>query len=202
MIRDPAQACPGEMALQSIEDRIQIQDVIHRWCRAIDRLDFDGISACFHEDAHDDHVFYKGDIPGLIDCLKARHKAISFSMHAVSNVLIEFGSSGEAVVESYVQVVQRRPLGSGRASDVRADGIATACDSNVSEVFCRYVDRFEKRNGSWKIAERILLIDSAREYDDREPVHRLPPEGSVNRGRRDPSDTVYRERARFGIDRR
>ncbi len=181
----------------SIEDRFEIQDVVFRWCRAIDRLDLDAVAACFHADAHDDHVFYRGDVPGLVECLKARHARISFSMHAVSNVLIEFDRDDAALVESYVQVVQRRPI--PPAEGVVADPAAPRPDSNVSEVFCRYLDRFEKRAGAWRIARRTLLIDSAREYDDREPVHRLPDPGTVNRGRRDRGDAVFVERARLGL---
>lgn len=164
-------------------DRAAISDVIHRWCRAIDRLDFAAIPRCFHDDAWDDHVFYRGNIPGLVECLRERHRSISFSAHAVSNILIEFDSAARARVESYVKVTQRRPQ--------PASGGA-APDSQVSEVYCRYLDLFECRKDRWAIAHRLLVIDSAMEYGDREPVHRLPPPGSPNRGRRDAGDAVYR----------
>lgn len=164
-------------------DRAIISDVIHYWCRAIDRLDFDAIPSCFHDDARDDHVFYCGDIAGLVECLRDRHRAISFSAHAVSNILIEFESRTRARVESYVKVTQRRPQQIEEEAEF---------DSHVSEVYCRYLDLFECREGTWAIAHRTLVIDSAMEYFDKEPVHRLPPIGSPNRGRRDRDDAVFK----------
>ncbi|WP_454691610.1 nuclear transport factor 2 family protein [Achromobacter aloeverae] len=169
--------------LVELMDRSRIADVIHYWCRAIDRLDFDAISRCFHRDGIDDHVFYRGDIPGLVECLRNRHRDISFSAHAVSNILIEFESRTRACVESYVKVTQRRPQPAMEGAEA---------DSHVSEVYCRYLDIFECREGTWAIAHRMLVIDSATEYFDREPVHRLPPITSPNRGRRDGADAVYR----------
>ena len=177
-----------------IEDRIRIQDVIFRWCRAIDRREFSAIHGYFHEDAFDDHVFYRGDIMGLVKCLKQRHDSITFSMHAVSNILIEFSDPELALVESYVKVTQRRPVETGHC-----EPHGSPHDSRISEVYCRYVDRFEKRKGEWKIAHRTLLIDTAVEYSDREPFHRIPEAMSPNRGHRDQSDTVYRERQKLGL---
>ncbi|MDB5822421.1 MAG: nuclear transport factor 2 family protein [Herminiimonas sp.] len=186
---------PDFYTAQFIVDRMEIQDVIHRWCRAIDRRDFASIYECFHPNGYDDHIFYRGDIDGLVSCLKERHCTISFSVHALSNVLIEFASSDLAVVESYVKVVQRRPILAG--SDSLTPHVD---DSNVSEVFCRYLDKFEKRNGRWKIASRTLVIDSAIEFSDKEPLYRIPDMASANRGQRDLTDALYALRKHHGID--
>ncbi len=177
-------------AFDRLQSRSAIHDVILRWCRAIDRLDLAGIAACFHDDAIDDHVFYRGDIPGLLDCLARRHETIGFSMHSVSNVLIDFIDDDRAVVESYVHVVQRRA-----SSQDTAQGA-----SQVSDVYCRYVDRFERRGGGWRIAHRLLVIDSVRVSVEVEPQHRLPPPDSRNRGRRDPGDAIYRALAGQATD--
>jgi hypothetical protein len=177
-----------------LADRLQIQDVIHRWCRAVDRLDLASIETCFHPDAHDDHVFYRGDIPGLVECLAQRHRSISFSSHAVSNVLVEFVSAELALAESYVRVTQRRPIDPDQRSE------AGGHDSQISDVHCRYLDRFTKVNGRWRIAHRTLVIDAAMEYSDREPLHRLPPAESGNRGRRDGSDALWLQRHSMGLD--
>jgi hypothetical protein len=172
-----------------LEDRAAIQDAIYRWCRAIDRLDFDAFSSCFHDDAYDDHIFYRGNISGFVDCLRQRHAEITSSIHAVSNILIEFIGGDVALVETYVRVMQRRPF-------TPAPGAPEPDhNSHVSEVYCRYVDRFERRQGAWKIAHRTLVTDTAVEYTDREPEHRLPAAGSANRGRRDLQDTIYQRQA-------
>lgn len=176
-----------------LADRLEIQDVVHRWCRGIDRLDLDLIESCFHPNAYDDHVFYRGDIPGLLKCLAQRHRGISFSSHAVSNLLVEFVNVELALVETYVRVTQRRPI----APDQRSAD--TGHDSHVSDVHCRYLDRFSKVGGHWRIAHRTLVIDSAMEYSDQEPLHRLPPAASANRGRRDGADALWRERSALGL---
>ena len=171
-----------------VADRLQIQDVIFRWCRGIDRLDFSAIRSCFHPDAFDDHIFYRGDIDGLVNCLQERHRSITFSSHAASNILIEFVSPTSAIVETYVRVIQRRAIDP-----------PTEYDSSISEVYCRYVDQFSKVDAKWRISRRTLLTDTAMEYSDREPLHRIPPIQSANRGRRDPTDTLYRQRAEMGL---
>lgn len=186
-----------ETTAAALKDRLDISDVVYRWCRAIDRKDFESIYACFHADAFDDHIFYRGDIDGLVRCLRERHTKISFSMHAVSNVLIEFVNEHCALVESYVKVVQRRPLKTAQDHASKKPSRHVPDDSHVSEVYCRYVDVFERRCAFWKISKRTLIIDTAMEYTDREPLHRLPDEMSVNRGRRDLSDAVFAMRAQL-----
>ena len=58
-------------------------------------------------------------------------------------------------------------------------------------VYNRYVDRFERRDGEWKIAARVVVLDLTRV----EPA--TPPFGDVpgwnfTWGTRDKSDAVYR----------
>ena len=76
-----------------LADRFEIQDVIYRWCRAIDRCDWGAMRPLFHDDAVDDHSLYCGDIDGMIEWLIARHPAITRCQHSVSNMLIEFAGS-------------------------------------------------------------------------------------------------------------
>ena len=61
----------------------------------------------------------------------------------------------------------------------------------------RYVDRFERRQGEWKIALRTLVAD----WKQFVPVpHDQPrPPASQEVGRRDPDDFIFRERRALGI---
>ena len=79
-----------------IADRMQIQDVMYKWCRAIDRLDSDGMRAVFHPGATDDHGPYQGDVEGLVAWVRERHKPIPFSSHQISEV--ERGASHVALL--------------------------------------------------------------------------------------------------------
>ena len=73
-----------------LEDRFRIEQVMRRWCRAVDRRDWALVRSVFHPGAIDDHGMYKGDIDGLIEWLEARHQCITMSMHVLGNVFIEF----------------------------------------------------------------------------------------------------------------
>ena len=99
----------NQYSVERIADRMAIQDVMYKWCRAIDRLDFDGIRAVFHADAIDSHGAYVGGVEGLIEWIRERHKPIPFSSHQISNMLIEFATPDLALVETYVRTLQRYP---------------------------------------------------------------------------------------------
>ena len=44
----------------------EIREVILRYARGIDRMDFDLVSACYHPDAYDDHGTFQGNVPDFI----------------------------------------------------------------------------------------------------------------------------------------
>ncbi len=188
----------GDYSPGRIADRMQIQDCIYRWCRAVDRLDYEGMRASFHPDAVDRHGAFDGDIDGLVDWIRARHAAIPFSMHAVSNMLIEFAGPDRALVETYVRTTQRYPAEARQALDQLAGGRAGSGDGAMDLLTCsRYVDRFERRNGEWKIALRTLVADW-KQFVEVPPGQPKPP-ASQEVGRRNEDDFIYRERRELGI---
>lgn len=183
---------------ERIADRMQIQDCIHRWCRAVDRLDYEGMRASFHPDAVDRHGAFDGDIDGLVEWIRARHAAIPFSMHAVSNMLVEFAGPDRALVETYVRTTQRYPAEARQALDQLAGGRAGNGDGAMDLLTCsRYVDRFERRDGHWKIALRTLVADW-KQFVEVPPGQPTPP-ASQEVGRRNDDDFIYRERRAMGI---
>jgi hypothetical protein len=183
---------------ERIADRLQIQDCIHRWCRAVDRLDYEGMRASFHPDAVDRHGAFDGDIDGLVEWIRARHAAIPFSMHAVSNMLIEFAGPDRALVETYVRTTQRYPAEARQALDQLAGGRAGSGDGAMDLLTCsRYVDRFERRDGEWKIALRTLVADWKQFVEV--PQGQPKPPASQEVGRRNDDDFIYRERRAMGI---
>jgi hypothetical protein len=183
---------------ERIADRMRIQHVMHRWCRAVDRLDYDGIRAVFHPDAIDTHGAYNGGVEGLVGWIRERHSNIPFSMHAVSNMLIEFAGPDLALAETYVRTTQRYPAEAREKLDQLAGGKAGAGEGGMDLMTCsRYVDRFERRGGEWRIAARTLVAD----WKQFVPVPAdlpKPPAGWVT-GRRDQEDFVFRERRALGI---
>jgi hypothetical protein len=179
-----------------IADRMEIQDLVYRWCRAADRLDFDAMPALFHPGAYDDHGPYRGDIPGLIQWIRERHKVITFSMHQMTNLLIEFADEDNALVECYMAMVQRYAPGAGQS-------LAQLTDVRFAETSfvdlhsrSRYIDRVQRRNGEWRVLRRTLVQDWKQLVEiPNVPANR--PGALV--GRRDLNDFIFTERAGMGI---
>lgn len=181
-----------------IASRLAIQDLIHRWCRGIDRLDFEGMRSVFHEDAIDNHNQYIGDIPGLLAWIKGRHEKITYSMHMVGNIVIEFASPTLALSESYLWAVQRYPADAKEAL-ASITGGAKGMEGQGVDLLAtaRYVDRHEKRNGEWRIAHRSVVTDwkSIKPFDSSAPV----PKPEWNIGTHSMQDPLYRMRAEIGL---
>lgn len=181
-----------------LADRAQIQDVMHRWCRAVDRLDVAAMPALFHPDLYDNHGAFNGGLEGLMAWISERHKTITFSLHQVSNMLIEFAGPDLALVETTFVAIQRYSP-EARESLAQTSGGKLGQPGMATDVMGtgRYVDRFERRDGSWKIARRTVVFGWKR-MDPVDPDGpRAPPGAQVQR--RDASDFIFQERAALGI---
>ncbi|MGW0173828.1 nuclear transport factor 2 family protein [Rhodococcus sp. NPDC003322] len=132
----------------SLIDKQEITEVLYRYARAVDRKDFDRVADCYFPDAIDNHGGYIGTVDGLIEDMKARHATIDSSLHYVTNVLIELDGD-TANVESYCLCYLRQVPQVPGGTQARAT------------VKCRYVDRFERRDGQWRIADRIVVFDES-----------------------------------------
>jgi hypothetical protein len=141
-------------ALHRLLDKSEIYDAICRYARGVDRGDWDLVRSTYHPDAHDDHVEYKGGIEGLIEWLDKRFAGIDNSMHFLGNCLIEFTGPDLAFVETYF--TSRRL----RTPSAEERGGLAAADALCREAWGRYADRFERRQGEWRVARRLVVIDS------------------------------------------
>jgi len=140
-----------EQKLQVLVDKEEIRDVMFRYCHAVDRCDKALLKSCYWPDARDHHGFFVGNAHAFADyVIPVLEQALS-TTHQLSNVRIEVDGD-RACAESYVHVTHRL---------ARADGTLVDNKSN-----CRYLDRFERRGGEWKILFRAAVLDSM--YD--EPV--------------------------------
>lgn len=188
----------GACSPERLADRAEIQDVMYRWCRAVDRLDIEGIRGVFHPDAIDNHGPFVGGVDALIAWLTERHRGIPFSMHLVSNILIEFAGSDSALAETYIFAALRYSA-EGKAALAAFTGGLAGGDGSATDSFswARYIDRFERRGGEWRIARRTVAFDSSLMTDVPADAPAFDPNWAV--GRRDRDDPIYRERAAMGI---
>jgi hypothetical protein len=173
-----------EARLRLVEDRQAIHDVIVRYCRGVDRSEPDLVRAAFHDDALDNHFGVVLPFGEAIGTLKSARTgggsppSKTTSMHNICNVLIEVDGD-IARCESYVIVIVRIPQDGGAVDWMHAG---------------RYVDRFERRNGEWRIAYRTVVYDLER-FDEVVPA----PAGLTQaryldnavRGKRGPGDFSY-----------
>jgi hypothetical protein len=173
-------------ALQRLIDRTEIYDVVCRYARGVDRGDWDLLRSTYHPDAYDDHVEYKGNIDGLIEWLKKRFANADNSMHFLGNCLIEFAGPDLALVETYYASRRlRAPVGDECANLAPSDAICR-------QSWGRYLDRFERRQGQWRVAHRIVVIDSRFTSVAKAGARNSPSTW----GTRDRSDPFYAARAK------
>ena len=163
-LRDPA--------VQALLDRQEIRDALRRYCRAVDRRDLELLRSIYHPAAMHAYGSYRmnaHDFAAIIVESIAQYRVTS---HFLSNECIEL-KGDSAHVESYVQAVHRHERDGQELELVLA---------------LRYVDRFERHDGAWKIASRLTLHDWSRETpvdgDASEAADVLP-------GRRDREDASY-----------
>ena len=152
--------------------RQEITDVLHRYCRAVDRRDADLLRASYWEDAEDDHGVYRGPVDGLVAFMLGDGLAVIH--HAISNIAIEVDGD-VAHVECYLDAVHRREDDTGRWDEL---------------LKARYLDRFERRAGEWRIAHRRVVYDWGRIERATDAWWDTLP-GDWTFGARDRTDPVY-----------
>lgn len=168
-----------DRALADLLDKQAIYEVVMRYCRGIDRLDFDLVRDAYHPDAVDHHTGFDGSVDDFVTWVEPKLRAIGGTMHHIGNHLVELHGDF-AVSEAYSTAAH---WGGG-------DGIGMVDFTSG----CRYVDLMERRDGKWAIAERWAV----REWTRSDAGRLTLPEGDGPRGRRDGSDPLDAVRARLG----
>ncbi|MBV9995334.1 MAG: nuclear transport factor 2 family protein [Caulobacteraceae bacterium] len=126
--------------IQTLLDQQAIHDLVVRLTRAQDRCDRELLLSCYHPDARDEHGPFKGSPTEFADWVFPHIRRMRFIQHRVSNVLIEVRGD-VAYGESYA-------FEEGETLD---GSKVTGCG--------RYIDRFERRNGEWRIALRRVILE-------------------------------------------
>lgn len=130
-------------ALDDLVARQEIQDVLVRYCRAVDRGDLDLLRSVYHPDATDDHGVFSGNGHEFAAWLLARpgRDALVTQHHLTNTTLVLDG--GAARAETYFVAVHRRP----------------GPPVTVGQFGGRYLDRLERRGGTWRISARVVVHD-------------------------------------------
>ncbi len=170
--------------LEELEARTEIEDALKRFARAVDRQDWALARTLYHDDAFDDHGFFKGAPDPFLAHIAKMHAHQDHSMHFNTNVLIEFTAADRTFVETYALVLQRYRSG---AANVPAGSAGLRVLASA-----RYLDRFAKRDGEWRVVHRTLVFGDMQAEPMQEPM-KFPPEFTVQtHGMDDPLYTLPR----------
>jgi ketosteroid isomerase-like protein len=133
-----------EKKFQQICDERDIREVLVRYCRGSDRCDVDLIKSTYWSDAVDDHLIFNGNAWEFADfVVNMFRQHTNRTVHTIGNVWIQIDGD-VAAVECHV-----RAYHSMKTEGEKVEAIMGG----------RYLDRFERRNGEWRIAERKCVPD-------------------------------------------
>ena len=157
--------------LQALIDKQAIIERLYDYARSMDRLDRELGYACFHPEAKADYgaQMFQGTGFSFVDMCMAAHLHFLSHSHQFSNIRIWLDGPDHARSETYGDVTLRRVDEDGGLVDSRNLG--------------RYLDRWEKREGEWRIADRIFVLD----FDQTGPAVGAMFQTLGKRDRTDPS---------------
>lgn len=139
--------------LEAMMSKLEINDVLMRYARGIDRADEDLLKSCYHADAIEEHgSTYAGPAHAYIEDAVVRIRQMGTMCHYLCNVHISLDGD-LAYVEAYVLTFARFSQ-DGESFDTLTGG--------------RICDRFERRQGEWKIAHRKMAFDWNRDMPSQE----------------------------------
>lgn len=161
-----------EKRIQEMLDREDIHNVVMRYCRACDRIDTELLKTVFHKDARLEYGAFNGS-------------ATEFVPWVILHIQNDFKHGYHAICNEYITVDGEQAYGEIYAmiNDCVVDEKGQLAYSSKGG---RYVDKYEKRKGEWRISYRTFILDwveykQINEKDD----------GVLNRGRRDGEDISY-----------
>lgn len=161
-------------AVEEVVAKQAISELGCRYARGVDRGDPEIIRSAFHDDAaivsgafNGPAVKFATAIGGLLDETSTR------VAHTVTNHWIDIDGDS-AVGESYVVAFQ------GTKGDSPQDVMTGG----------RYIDRYERRNGEWKISHRTFVMDWTTSADSKDLMGLGMFEDMV-KGERGKGDPVY-----------
>jgi hypothetical protein len=184
--------------IRELCDREEIKQTIHTYCRAIDRLDEDLLRSLYHPDGVDLHGSFAGNAHEFATFIIARIKRMTtYGFHSITQSIIDV--DGDSAFAESIYIAYHRigagwePISTyfGETYAAAAREAGTLGREHENSCGGRYLDRFERRDGVWKILRRRITNEWNRNgvttdlYDEGEIAHYNLP------GARDRTDPVY-----------
>ncbi|MDV3133783.1 nuclear transport factor 2 family protein [Mycobacterium sp. 29Ha] len=165
-----------EPALQEMLDEHALTKLVHAYCRAVDRGDIDALRDLYHHDAVDAHGgFSTGSVEGFFEQLTASRPYLRAMQHHITTV--NFAVEGNSAEGEIYNIAVHTLAGKERDVDLVIGG--------------RYLDKYEKRDGTWKLLERTIVTDWARVSDPSAMDMSHPITKDTLKGALDEADPSY-----------
>ncbi|XVQ14498.1 nuclear transport factor 2 family protein [Spirillospora sp. CA-255316] len=134
--------------LRALLDRERIRECVALLARGEDRRDAELIRSAFWPDATVDFGLFQGDFDEYLAWVVPGSPAIPVTQHFLGQSVIKL-LGGTALVETQVMGYHR---------------VDTGEEERDAVIGGRYLDRFEKRDGGWRIAQRTMLYDWQQDF--------------------------------------
>ena len=166
------------MTLEELLAREEITDVVKRLARGTDRLDEELIASCYHVDGYDDHNWFRGTGAEFAEWVGETMTRWDATMHFVGPPHFRALDTNVAQVDTYC--IAHHIARSGKQAPMKDMVLGL-----------RYVDRFERRSGGWRIARRVCAFDWTYTIPI-DPDRTWPFGEDFTVGARDRTDIAYR----------
>jgi hypothetical protein len=133
------------LTLEDLVAREEIGDVVKRLARGTDRLDEELIASCYHPDGTDDHNVFRGTGAEFARWVMETLPHFAATMHFVGSPHVRLDGDVAHVDTYCIAHHVSRPDDAGQQTDM--------------VLALRYVDRFERRSGDWRVAARVCVFD-------------------------------------------
>jgi len=126
---------------EQLSDLQSIRDCAQRYCRGVDRLDAALMKSAYWPDATDDHGVFVGNAMEFVEHCMVSHLKWRSTSHCIFNHHIELDDNGTTARGEIYNVTY-----------------LFRADSDVLDTWHgRYLDVYEKRDGEWRIRERVCV---------------------------------------------
>ncbi len=142
-----------EPTIQQFIDREAIRDCVARLARGEDRRSADLIRGCWWPEATFDYGVHGGDFETYLAWVVPGADAIKDTQHVLGQTYIKLDGD-KAKAETHVISYHRVDMG------MENSGERDTCIGG------RYLDCFEKRDGEWRIADRVMLYDWEQDWGE------------------------------------
>ena len=165
----------GPNTLDEISAKICIGEALARYARGIDRCDMVALKSAFWSDGVTNYGDADSNAWAWCEAVIPALKSMDRTQHALSNIIIDL-KGDVADVETYCRAYHE---------------VTTPDGKQEMMVGGRYLDRFERRNGEWRIAFRQYVMDFNQNGPSTAEWEKGLYAGLKVTGRRQPDDPLY-----------